>query len=343
MAVPEGIAAPAVTAWLAAHVPALTPPLEFRLLAGGHSNLTYALYRSRGADLVLRRPPLEHVLESAHDMAREHRIISALAGSGVPVAPTHGLCEDPAVNGAPFYVMTFVPGTVLHDRTVAAGLSMAERVAISDDTVDVLARLHALDPAALGLADLGRHEGYIARQLKRWTRQWEATRTHPIPAMEHCARLLAERMPAQVGVAIVHGDFRLGNFIVADGRIRAVLDWELCTLGDALADIAYLMNSWVTAEQTIAGVDEHMPTVAGGFLARADLLARYARASGRDVSHIDYYRAFSYWRIAAIRQGVYKRYVEGAMGNAREVDLDQFRRSVEACAQAALELLERRA
>src|SRR5690606_20536125 len=143
--------------------------------------------------------------------------------------PTHGLCEDPAINGAPFYVMTFVPGTVLHDREVAARASTAERVAFSEDTVDVLARLHALDPAALGLADLGRHEGYIARQLKRWTRQWEATRTHPIPAMEHCARLLAERMPAQVGVAIVHGDFRLGNFIVADGRIRAVLDWELCT------------------------------------------------------------------------------------------------------------------
>ncbi|MEX2480419.1 MAG: phosphotransferase family protein [Gammaproteobacteria bacterium] len=338
--VPEGIAAAPVSAWLAAHVPALTPPLEFRLLAGGHSNLTYACTDRDGRCYVLRRPPLGHVLESAHDMGRENRIITALADSGVPVAPSYGLCEDLDVNGAPFYVMGFVEGTVLHDRNVAEGLPEAERHTLSLDTVEVLARLHALDPAAVGLADLGRHEGYIARQLKRWTRQWEASITHPIAAMEASARLLAERMPAQVGVAIVHGDYRLGNFIVGDGRIRAVLDWELCTLGDAMADIAYLLNSWVSADDTIIGVDEHMPTVAGGFLPRSTLLERYAAASGRDVTHIDYYRAFSYWRIAAIRQGVYKRYLEGAMGAARDVDLDLFKHSVERCARADLELLE---
>lgn len=339
--VPEGIAAGPVTDWLAAHVPALTPPVEFRLLAGGHSNLTYTCTDRDGRCYVLRRPPLGHVLQSAHDMARENRIVTALGGSGVPVASSYGLCADLEVNGAPFYVMGFVEGTVLHDRTVAELLPIDERAALSMHTVEILARLHAIDPAQVGLADLGRHEGYIARQLKRWTAQWEATTTHPIPAMEASVRLLGERMPVQVGVAIVHGDYRLGNFIVGAGRIRAVLDWELCTLGDALADIAYLLNSWVSDTETIAGVDEHMPTVAGGFLPRESLLERYATASGRDVTHIDYYRAFSYWRIAAIRQGVYKRYLEGAMGEDREVDLELFKRSVERCAETALDLLER--
>ncbi|MEQ8234129.1 MAG: phosphotransferase family protein [Gammaproteobacteria bacterium] len=338
--VPEGIAAVPVSAWLAAHVPGLTLPLDFRLIAGGHSNLTYGCTDASGSTWVLRRPPLGHVLESAHDMAREHRIISALADSAVPVAPVRGLCEDRAVNGAPFYVMDFVEGDVLHDRDAAARLPMAERRALGEHVVDVLASLHAIDPAAVGLGDLGRHDGYIARQLRRWTRQWEATTTHPIPAMEACARLLAERMPAQAGVAIVHGDYRLGNFIVGEGRIRAVLDWELCTLGDALADLGYLLNAWPGPGETIAGVDEHVPTVAGGFLTRAELLDAYARASGRDVSRIDYYRAFSFWRIAAIRQGVYKRYLEGAMGSAAEVDLDLFKRSVERCAEAALALLD---
>jgi len=335
----EGIAAAAVTDWLAAHVPVLEPPVTYALIAGGHSNLTYACTDRAGHRYVLRRPPLGHVLESAHDMAREWRIVSALAGSGVPVAPTHGLCQNVAVNGAPFFVMGFVEGTVLHDRDVAATVPAAAREALAGHVVDVLARLHALDPAKVGLADLGRHEAYIERQLKRWQRQWEATRIEAVAAMEACSRLLAERVPPQQGTAIVHGDFRLGNFITGGGRIHAVLDWELCTLGDALADLGYLLNSWVSGSETIAGVDERMPTVAGGFPSREWMLARYAAASPRDLGAIDYYRAFSYWRIAAIRQGVYKRYLEGAMGSTREVDLEVFRLSVTRCAEAALVLL----
>lgn len=336
---PEGIDGPSVTAWLVEHVENVLPPLDFHLIAGGHSNLTYGCRDANGRTLVLRRPPLGHVLESAHDMAREYRVISALGGSGVPVAPSLGLCEDRAVNEAPFYIMAFVDGMVLHDNTVAASVPVDERAAISAHVAEVLARLHAIEPGAVGLGDLGRHEGYIARQLKRWTRQWEATITHPIPAMEACARLLDERMPEQQGTAIVHGDYRLGNFIVADGRIEAVLDWELCTLGDALADVAYLMNSWVASDQVIEGVDDQMPTVAGDFWPREALLEAYAAASGRDVSNIDYYRAFSFWRLAAIRQGVYKRYLEGAMGTDHGADLDKFKRGVEGCANAAAQLL----
>jgi aminoglycoside phosphotransferase (APT) family kinase protein len=337
--VPEGIRADTVTAWLAGHLPALTPPVDYRLIAGGHSNLTYSCTDATGRVYVLRRPPLGHVLESAHDMGREHRVISALADSGVPVAPAFALCREATVNDAPFYVMGFVEGAVLHDKSAVGDMPTTERAALAEHVIEVLARLHAIEPESVGLGDLGRHGGYIARQLKRWTGQWEATRTHPIPAMEASARLLAERMPVQVGTAIVHGDYRLGNFIIGAGRIRAVLDWELCTLGDAMSDLAYLLNSWVGPDETIDTVDDHMPTAVGGFPHRDTLLARYAELSGRDVSHIDYYRAFSFWRIAAIRQGVYKRYLEGVMGSTDGIDLARYKVAVERCAEAALALL----
>jgi aminoglycoside phosphotransferase (APT) family kinase protein len=337
--VPEGIIASEVCDWLIEHTPALTPPVTFALIAGGHSNLTYSCTDALGRVYVLRRPPLGHVLESAHDMGREYRIVTALANSAVPVAPTYGLSSSAAVNGAPFFVMDFIAGVVVHDCDVAATLPAAERESLAEHVIDVLVALHRITPASVGLDDLGRHDSYIARQLKRWTRQWLASTTHPIPAMETSRRLLEERMPAQIGSAIVHGDYRLGNFIVGAGRIKAVLDWELCTLGDPLADLGYLLNTWANADEAIRGLDDCLPTVAGGFPAREELAARYAQASGRDVSNIDYYRAFSHWRLAAIRQGVYKRYLEGAMGSTTDFDLDVSRRSVELCAQAALALL----
>lgn len=335
----EGIDAVNVTAWLAAHVPALTPPVEYVLIAGGHSNLTYSARDAAGRCYVLRRPPLGHVLESAHDMGREYRVVHALAGSGVPVARTHGLCQDSAVNGAPFFIMDFVEGTVPHDDEAAAHIPAVERVALSTDVAEVLARLHKLDPDAVGLGDLGRKENYIARQLKRWTQQWEATRTEPVPAMEDALRLLGERMPIQVGASIVHGDYRLGNFIVAGGRIQAVLDWELCTLGDPLADLGYLLNTWMAPEERRGDAEDSMPTTAGGFSPREVLVARYAELTGFDLEHIDYYRAFQQWRLAAIRQGVYKRYLVGAMGSARDFDLAGYKQIIERKAEIAVALL----
>lgn len=335
----EGIDAVNVTAWLAAHVPALTPPVEYVLIAGGHSNLTYSARDAAGRCYVLRRPPLGHVLESAHDMGREYRVVHALAGSGVPVARTHGLCQDSAVNGAPFFIMDFVEGMVPHDDEAAAHIPAVERVALSTDVAEVLARLHKLDPDAVGLGDLGRKENYIARQLKRWTQQWEATRTEPVPAMEDALRLLGERMPIQVGASIVHGDYRLGNFIVAGGRIQAVLDWELCTLGDPLADLGYLLNTWMAPEERRGDAEDSMPTTAGGFSPREVLVARYAELTGFDLEHIDYYRAFQQWRLAAIRQGVYKRYLVGAMGSARDFDLAGYKQIIERKAEIAVALL----
>ncbi len=331
-----GIHAANVTAWFEANVEGVSPPLEFALIAGGHSNLTFSVTDSQDSVYVLRRPPLGHVLESAHDMGREHRIISALIDTDVPVARTLGLCKETEVNEAPFYVMEYVAGPVLHDAEVASALSDEERQTLGLNVIDVLAALHQINPDDVGLGDLGRKEAYLERQLKRWNKQWEASKTHEIPAMDETSRLLAESMPEQIGATIVHGDYRLGNMIVGEGRIQAVLDWELCTLGDPLADVGYLLNSWIQPGE----VEEDVaPTAAGGFPDRHALTARYAEATGRDLQSIDYYRAFSHWRLAAIGQGVYKRYLVGAMGENRDLDLDVYKESVTTRAEAALALL----
>lgn len=336
----EGIQAERVTAWLSERIKDIEPPLEFGLIAGGHSNLTYSVTDQRGRCWVLRRPPLGHVLESAHDVAREHRIISALVDTNVPVAGTVGVCEDTEVNDAPFYVMEFVEGAVLHDADATAAVTVADREALGLEVVDVLARLHMIDPDSVGLGQLGRKEAYLERQLKRWTKQWESSKQREIPAMEESRRLLAERMPEQVGASIVHGDYRLGNMLVAGPRIRAVLDWELCTLGDPLADVGYLLNSWILPGEMDTRPGDQPPTTAGGFPSREALVDRYAKATGRDLSEIDYYRAFSHWRLAAIGEGVYKRYKLGAMGErGDEMDLTAFADSVVNRAEAALELL----
>ena len=291
----KGIELEKVTAWLCERLPDLTPPLEFSLIAGGHSNLTFRFVDRNGAAFVLRRPPLGHVLESAHDMSREHRIVSALCDSLVPVAPTHGLCNDVEVNDAPFYVMGFVEGPVLHDDSFARKLLPAERRTLGLNVIDVLVKLHDIDPDDVGLGELGRKEAYLARQLKRWNKQWAASKTHEIPEMEETSRLLHQEMPQQIGATIVHGDYRLGNMIVGDGKIQALLDWELCTLGDPLADVGYLLNNWVEPGE---GIEDVVPTAAGGFPGRREISEQYEAATGRSLAGISYYQAFSHWRLA---------------------------------------------
>ncbi len=334
----EGIRAGSVTDWLGENVHQARPPLHFELMPGGHSNLTFKVTDIEGATFVLRRPPLAGILQSAHDMAREHKIVSALGPTDVPVPPILGLCEDPAVNDAPFYVMGFVEGVVLYDSADGAKLPAKDRVPLGTDVVDVLVRLHAIDPDAVGLGDLGRKEGYVARQLRRWSTQWANSKTREIPEMEEAHRELERRMPEQVGACIAHGDYRLGNMIIRDRRIAAVLDWELCTLGDPLADVGYLLNNWVSPDELAPGSD-NAPTAAGGFQAREDVIERYARSSGRDLARIDYYRAFSYWRGAAITEGVYRRYIDGSMGKAEGIDFQRFAETPPRQAKLALELV----
>jgi aminoglycoside phosphotransferase (APT) family kinase protein len=337
----QGIDVPKVSAWLAANISGAEPPFEFELIAGGRSNLTFRVTDANGVRRVLRRPPLGHVLATAHDMAREHRIIAAVGTTQVPVAPALGLCEDPEVNGAPFYVMGFVDGVVLDSADKAALLPPELRPAAAHHLIDVLADLHAVDVDAVGLGDLARREGYIERQLRRWTTQWEHSKTRDLPAIDEVAERLARHVPPQQGVVIAHGDYRFGNCLtdVSVGRIAAVLDWELCTLGDPLADVGYLGVYWDDGlAQTV--VRSNDPTPAGGFPPYRELIERYATRTGRDLSGIDYYVAFSCWRLAVISEGVYARYLHGAMGD-QGLDLAPMKAGTELLAERALDAVHR--
>jgi aminoglycoside phosphotransferase (APT) family kinase protein len=339
---PEGIDAGPVTAWFEAHAPAVTPPLAFRLIAGGRSNLTYRVDDQAGHSWVLRRPPLGQVLATAHDMGREHTIISALAPTDVPVAPAVGLSADDSVNGAPFYVMDFVEGLIVRDRTVSDQLSPEARATVGREIPDVLARIHAVDPDEVGLGELGRKEGYIERQLRRWHRQFEQSKTREVPAVDAVHNKLSSRIPEQGRAAIVHGDYRLDNCLVTpEGRIAAVLDWELCTLGDPLADVGLLLVYWTDPDDALSALPG-AATTAPGFPTKAEMVERYAAASGRDVSGVDYYVAFGYWKLACILEGVYARYRGGAMGSSEDSSAyDGFAAQVEFLAQAAHDAVER--
>lgn len=337
----HGIDLERVNAWLGDHVADTLPPFDFELIAGGRSNLTYLVVDAAGRRLVLRRPPLGHVLATAHDMAREHRILTAIGRTAVPVPAVLALCEDTEVNGAPFYVMDHVAGTVLDAPVKAEAMKPEARRAASEHLVDVLADLHAADVDQIGLGDLARREGYVERQIKRWTTQWEASKTRELDTIDEVARRLARSVPVQQGVSVAHGDYRFGNCItdVERGRIAAVLDWELCTLGDPLADLGYLGVYW-------AGPDgrsrQNDPTSVPGFLGFDAVVERYAGRTGRDVGRIDYYVAFSCWRLAVISEGVYARYVHGAMGGRHdEAVIGEFRTAVDDLAERALELLGR--
>ena len=306
-----------LTTWLTANVPGTRAPFALELIAGGRSNLTYLVTDGAGRRMVLRRPPLGHVLQSAHDMGREHRIIQALTPTAVPVPPALGLCEDVTVLGAPFYVMDFVDGVILRDEAaVAAAFPEDRRGAVSDALVDCLADLHALDPDAVGLGELGRKDDYVGRQLRRWKRQFDAARTREVHAIEEAHRRLAAAVPPQRRTGIVHGDYRLDNCMVAaDGAIAAVLDWELCTLGDPLADLGLLLVYWARpgddGPELLTGLSTSMP----GFRERSEVVDRYVAATGADVSDVDYFVALGYWKLACIFEGIYARYAAGVMGD----------------------------
>jgi aminoglycoside phosphotransferase (APT) family kinase protein len=268
-------------------------------------------------------------------MAREHRIISAVGRTSVPAPKTLGLCTDSSVTGAPFYVMSYIDGQVLDSPERAAELPVHLRRTVSEHLFDVLADLHAVDIDEVGLGDLAKRDGYVERQVKRWSQQWEQSKTRELSSIDEVAQQLRDRLPIQQGVSIAHGDFRFGNCLVdvERGRINAVLDWELCTLGDPLADVGYLGVYWNDGNAVTARPND--PTPAGGFPAYADLLERYALRTGRDVSGIGYYIAFGCWRLAVISEGVYSRYVHGAMGDIGDVDLATLKENTETLAERA--------
>jgi aminoglycoside phosphotransferase (APT) family kinase protein len=315
-------------AWLSARV---------ELLSGGKSNLTFSL-RSDAGELILRRPPTGALLPSAHDMAREARVQTALATTGVPVADIV-LFDAGELIGVECYVMSKVPGHVIREHLPSGyGETVAQRTAISRSFVDTLATLHAVDPDAVGLADYGRPAGFMSRQIRRWTGQWAASATQQVAEMDELARRLDAAVPVQRRTAIVHGDYRLDNVVLdpkSPERINAVLDWELSTLGDPLADVGLLSLFWVgPGEQQLGLVPgvTHLP----GFASRSMMLERYAAVSGAGLDDLSWYEAFAHFKFAVIAQGVQVRAKAGAMGGQHFGDLDN---EILRLADAGLQLL----
>ena len=341
---PTGLDEGRVADWLEGAL-GLRAPITATLIAGGRSNLTFRVVDAAGAVVALRRPPVSHVLPTAHDMAREYRVLSGLFPLGVPVARPLALCADESVTGAPFYVMEFVEGAILRDRAGAmAAFDEPGRHAVGGHLATTLAGLHALSPEAAGLGDLARHDGYVERQLKRWRTQFEQTRV-PEADVENRVLEVADRLGASVPpaqrVSVVHGDYRLDNTVLApDGTVRAILDWEICTLGDPLADLGTLLCYWAEPGDPAAALLGVAPTTAPGFMTRDEVTAAYASASDLDLGHVAYYQAFAYWRLACILQGVFARYRAGATaGDAGSVE--GFPAHVALLADLALATLER--
>jgi aminoglycoside phosphotransferase (APT) family kinase protein len=341
-----GIDVPKVSAWLAANVDGAAAPFQFELIAGGRSNLTFRVTDANGRDVALRRPPVHHVLPTAHDMVREHTVIAAVGPAGVPVPRAIALCTDESVNERPFYVMEFVEGHILRDAQMAADeLDEDARGRVGTHLATTLAGLHALVPEDVGLGSLARHDGYVERQLRRWQGQYEQMRVAGIDQgaiVGEVGEALAARIPAQQRVSIVHGDYRLDNTVLDDtGHVRAILDWEICTLGDPLADLGLLCDYWADPGDARVALMGAAPTMAKGFETRDQVAKVYEQVSGLDLSDLAYYQAFGFWKLACILQGVYARYAAGATaGDAGSVD--SFPAHVVTLAETARDLLATR-
>ena len=326
---PPGIPSPArLEKWLSGTLdgePAVLAGIQ--LIAGGRSNLTYRLAVSGpGGErlLVLRRPPLGHVLPTAHDMSREFRVLSALAGTRVPVARPVAFCDDVEVIGAPFYLMEHVPGVVLRSRQDTSALTEPQAAELSERLADMLAAIHGVDIEAVGLGGLGRGAGYLTRQLGRWQRQWELSKTREVPGYDQLVTRLTATLPPEGETTLVHGDFRLDNMLVtvaSPPRILAVVDWEMATLGDPLADLGLTLVYWTDpGEEGRLGpaLGSAAPgpglrtdaTTTPGFLTGAEFAAGYARRTGRDISRIGYYVAFGYFKLAVVLEGIHARYLQ---------------------------------
>lgn len=319
-----GIDVPRLADWLARELPGAGRISAIDLIAGGRSNLTYGLTLAGGRRIVLRRPPLGHVLPTAHDMGREYRVLSALGDAGsVPVPRTLAFCDDEGVIGARFYLMDFVDGRVLRTREDADDLTPEQARGLSEALAGALAAIHTVDVKAAGLEDFGRPTGYMARQLKRWGKQWDGSQdaikatgnTHDLPEYDRLVARLAERLPADAPARLVHGDFRLDNALARlepRPEIAAVVDWEMSTLGDPLSDLGLTLVYWAEA-----GDAEQLPvgatiTAAPGFFGRREFTERYAELTGFDLADLDFYVAFACFKLAVILEGIHARFLQNA-------------------------------
>lgn len=308
-----GIDRSRVAEWLVDHLPGLAAPLSFTRVGEGQSNLTFRVGDAAGRAVVVRRPPLGEILASAHDVAREHRILTALAAAGARVPQPLALCTDPEVTGAPFYAMEHVDGLVLSHVAIAEQLEPTARTAVGLGLAATLAGFHALSVEQIGLGDLQRPESLAGRQLRRWRRQWEASKTRELPLVDELADRFAAALPEERERVLVHGDYHLGNALVsASGDVRAVLDWELCSVGDPNADVGLFVAYWNEFGAGGSGRGGLFPeavTALSGFPTASELLAEYARVSRRELDNLDFWIAFAYWKIAIIVEGVYRRWL----------------------------------
>ena len=325
---PEGYQVPEVEAWIKENVTGLTPPFEWTRLEGGHSNLTYMLTDPDGKRAVIRRPPQGELLPKAHDMSREWALISALGPTDVPVPAAYGFCEDPSVTGAWFYVMGMIDGHPLYNSD-DTNLYVPEekRPTMAYSFIDVLAALHKVDPDAVGLGDLGKKDSYVGRQLKTWYRSWTSSieaADYDDPRAHELQAFFLENLPDQGPARVVHGDYGPHNVLIgADCTIHAVVDWEISTLGDPLADLAYALNFWPDPTDAEPPLPE-AALAPKGFPTRSELAIRYGEKTDRDLSNLDYYIGFNRWKSAAIVHGVYARYCAGNK-STEGIDMDEMR------------------
>lgn len=348
----RGIDTDAINRWFSEHLDDVQLPLDVSLIAGGHSNLTYSLTEQSDRQgqparrWVLRRPPLGQVLATAHDMGREFKIISALSDSLVPVPKTVGLSPDDSVNGSPFYVMDFVDGIVIRSAEQAEALTPEARRRAGESLIEVMGEIHAVDVDSVGLGDLAKKQDYIARQLKRWHSQFEKSESQVegglgLPAVHEAHRALSAAIPPQTEATIVHGDYRLDNCMVdSDGNVIAVLDWEICTLGEPLADVGLFWVYW-TDPGEVAVMPQASPTSLPGFPTRLELMELYEARTGRDLTNLPYFVAFGYWKLTCIIAGVYARYAGGSMGDVPDSTVQGFRWMLDTIADATTEAVER--
>ena len=346
---PQGISLTPLTAWLQAMVPAfdVSGPCRAELLAGGRSNLTYVVTDASGRRWAIRRPPLGHLLPSAHDLGRESTVLQALNKAGYPVPKPWALCEDPSIIGARFLVMDFVDGFVIADHIDAAHLTPSQAVNASHLLVEGLARLHQLDARAIGLGDFGRPEGYLARQVRRWGQQWQLTKTREIAGIDRMADWLAERvtsLPDGLPWSLVHGDYRMDNVIIDPDftSLRAVLDWEMSTLGDPVADLAVALVYWSQADDRLrCEVPVARDVTSGpGFWRRETIVEQYAAMTGLDLEHLGFSLVLACYKLAVIMESLNFRGLNGQqLGAAKErgEDMDG---AVLALAELGVNLIE---
>lgn len=306
----KGLDLGALAAWFPGAGIAPQGELTGTLIAGGKSNLTYAV-TDGASEWIVRRPPLGHVLATAHDMGREYRVMTALQGTDVPVPVTYAMCTDHDVIGSDFYVMERCLGTPYRRKEELIALGEERTRMISERLIDTMVALHLVDPAAVGLSDFGKAEGFLARQVERWNKQLKASYNRDLPLADALYEQLHATVPAESTTGIVHGDFRLDNLLVDENdQPTAVLDWEMATLGDPLTDLA-LMLVYNRLGEELGGDAVTDVSLAPGFLTETDIVLRYATASGRDLSNFGFYIGLAVYKLAAILEGIHFRYLQG--------------------------------